>query len=71
VVGAADAVVTDLDVEVAVVDREFHGGGGGSGVFDDVGECFGDNEVGGCLDVGGQAWDVGVEVAKASIPPRT
>jgi hypothetical protein len=51
-IGAADAVVDDLDVEVAAVDCQFHGGVVGVRVFDDVGQCLGDDEVGRGFQVG-------------------
>ena len=54
-VGAADAVVGDLDGEPAVRARDVDGRLGGVCVFGDVGERFGGDEVGGGLDRGGEA----------------
>ena len=49
-IGAADAVVGDLDDERPVVTLDDDPGGGGRRVLDDVGQRLGDDEVGGELD---------------------
>ena len=54
-VGAPDPVVGDLDGHVAVAALDHHRGLGRLRVLRDVGECLGDDEVGGALDRAGQA----------------
>ena len=49
-VGAAAAVVADFDDEAAVLGLDGDVGGVCVGVFGDVGQGFGDDEVGGALD---------------------
>ena len=54
---AAAAVVADTQVQAAAMGGGLDVGGGGTGVFGGVGECFGDGVVGGGLIRPGQATD--------------
>ena len=53
-VGAADAVVANLQPERAAIDPAADRGAGGAGVLDDVRQRLGDDEVGGRLERRGQ-----------------
>jgi hypothetical protein len=52
---SADSVVVHLNVHCVRADAGENPRLAGVGVFDDVGQRFGDNEVGGGLNLSGQA----------------